>query len=68
MSELAECCAVDLSVVSRHLGLLERAGLVASSKAGRTVSYIALCLELAATFRAIADAIEECTPEQGCCG
>src|SRR5689334_1130924 len=39
VSEVAECCAVDFSVVSRHLSLLETAGVLESVKEGRTVFY-----------------------------
>ena len=30
VTEIAACCSVDLSVVSRHLALLERAAIVTS--------------------------------------
>ena len=39
VGEVAECCAVDLSVVSHHLSALADAGVVESSKEGRSVSY-----------------------------
>jgi ArsR family transcriptional regulator len=74
--EVAECCDVDLSVVSRHLATLERAGILESSKEGRDVSYRVRFEELVALFRNIADAMEQCCPagstcgeaEGGCCG
>src|ERR1700733_12070524 len=47
VSEVAECCVVDFSVVSRHLALLERSGIVESSKEGRTVFYAVKYVELA---------------------
>ncbi|NBX31849.1 MAG: ArsR family transcriptional regulator [Planctomycetes bacterium] len=75
VSDVGECCAVDLSVVSRHLSLLERAGVVQSSKTGRTVHYVVDYAHLCRTMRAIADAIEQCCPAEqlpgcarGCCG
>jgi ArsR family transcriptional regulator, arsenate/arsenite/antimonite-responsive transcriptional repressor len=79
VSEVAECCSVDFSVVSRHLALLERAGIVKSSKAGRTVFYMVKYGELSAKLRALADAVESCGPSSkrgkgngggkgGCCG
>ncbi|MCA9245173.1 MAG: helix-turn-helix transcriptional regulator, partial [Phycisphaerales bacterium] len=37
VTEVAECCAVDFSVVARHLGLLARVGVLDSEKKGRTV-------------------------------
>lgn len=63
VSEVADCCSVDLSVVSRHLSQLESVGILESSKSGRTVSY-AVCYEkLCNTLRELADAIEACCPE-----
>lgn len=67
VGEVAECCAVDLSVVSRHLQALARAGLVEPSRSGRTVSYRVRYAEVASTFRALADAIAECAPDAGSC-
>ena len=62
VSEVAECCSVDLSVVSRHLSQLESAGVLESSKSGRTVSY-AVCYDaLCDTLRELANAIEACCP------
>ena len=63
VTEVAECCSVDLSVVSRHLAMLERAGVVEAAKQGRTVFY-AVCYEhLSQTLRALAGAIEACCPD-----
>lgn len=71
VSEAAECCAVDLSVVSRHLALMHRAGLLQASKQGRTVSYSVRAGELSAFLRALADAIDSCiscAPGSRACG
>lgn len=74
VSEVAECCAVDLSVVSRHLSLLERAGVVEAEKKGRTVYYRVQYGPLCHTLRSLADAFEECCPSDNaqckgpCCG
>lgn len=71
VGEIAECCAVDLSVVSRHLAALARAGVAEARKEGRTVLYTVPHLRLAAQLRALADAIEGCCapPVAGsCCG
>jgi len=70
VSEVAECCSVDFSVVSRHLTLLERAGIVESAKEGRAVYYTVKYAELSGRFRALADAVENCGPRagKGCCG
>lgn len=70
VSELAACCAVDISVVSRHLSLLRRAGLLHVEKQGRTVLYSVRYGEWAEGLRALADAIEACCPsgKGGRCG
>lgn len=69
VSEVAECCAVDFSVVSRHLKLLARSGVLRAAKEGRTVSYAVRFAELCLTLRALADAIEGHGPNAGCaCG
>jgi len=66
VGELGECCAVDLSVVSRHLKILERAGVVASRREGRTVRCRLLTGELASSMRALAEAIEACPQAENC--
>ena len=63
VSEVAECCSVDLSVVSRHLALLAQAGALEPTKEGRTVRYRVRYAELSAALRGLADAIEECCPD-----
>lgn len=75
VGEIAECCSVDLSVVSRHLGLLEQAGILESRKQGRAVFYEVRYQDLVGSLRALADAIENCCPtsvasacEGGRCG
>jgi ArsR family transcriptional regulator len=68
VGEVAECCSVDLSVVSRHLSALERAGVLEASRRGRTVSYRVRFAELAHMLRSLAAAIEECCPAEGCGG
>ncbi len=62
VSEIAACCAVDLSVVSRHLSLLRRAGLLDVEKKGRTVLYSVRYGDWAGALRALADSIEACCP------
>ncbi len=62
VSEMAECCPVDISVVSRHLAILREAGILAARKQGKEVLYSVRYTELASTLRELADAIE------GCCG
>lgn len=69
VSELAACCAVDFSVVSRHLALLERAGALSSERQGRTVLYAVRHGHLAALLRGLADALDACvaSPEGAAC-
>lgn len=62
VGEVAECCSVDFSVVSRHLALLARAGVLEATKEGRTVLYRVRFAELSASLRQLADAIEDCCP------
>ncbi len=66
VTEVAECCSIDFSMVARHLGTLARAGLLTSEKKGRTVWYHADAQSLASHFRDLADAIDELTPLDGC--
>lgn len=63
VGEVAECCSVDFSVVSRHLGMLAQAGVLESRKEGRTVFYRVRYKELSRTLRSLADAIDECCPK-----
>ena len=73
VGEVAECCSVDLSVVSRHLAALARVGVLQPEKQGRVVRYAVRYVELTALLRALADAIESCSPGcsqggcDGCC-
>jgi len=62
VSQIAECCPVDLSVVSRHLAMLREAGIFEAEKRGKEVYYSVRTSALAGTLRAIADAIEACCP------
>jgi ArsR family transcriptional regulator len=63
VTEVAACCSVDLSVVSRHLAILEKAGALASTKEGRTVYYAVRYESLSQTLHALADAIAACCPD-----
>lgn len=62
VTELTECCAVDFSVVSRHLGVLEKAGVLKATKLGRTVYYEVRYQHLSVAFRELANAIDGCRP------
>jgi ArsR family transcriptional regulator len=70
VSEVAECCSVDLSVVSRHLTALAQAGLLEATKEGRTVSYAVRFADVASSLRSLADALDQCCVrgEGGRCG
>lgn len=63
VTELTQCCAVDFSVVSRHLGLLEKAGVLTATKRGRSVFYEVRYQHLTDAFCALAKAIEGCRPK-----
>jgi len=60
VSEIASCCPVNISVVSRHLAMLKEAGILKSEKRGKEVYYSVPYEELVATLRELADAIEGC--------
>ncbi len=60
VSEVAECCSVDLSVVSRHLRVLEDCGVLKSQKNGRVVWYEVRYQEFIDSLRALAGALESC--------
>lgn len=61
VTEAADCCPVDLSVVSRHLAVLREAGVVLAAKQGREVRYT-VSRDLAASLRSLADALDACCP------
>ena len=65
VSEIAECCSVDFSVVSRHLSLLADAGILDSRKDGRTVFYEVKYAALSGMLRALANEFEKCAPTSG---
>lgn len=60
VTEVAECCSIDFSVVSRHLRAMADAGVLSSDKRGRTVWYRANAHELAERFAALSETIETC--------
>ncbi len=59
-TEVAECCSVDFSVVTRHLTLLADAGILEARKEGRTVFYKVRYEQLTDSLRTLADAFENC--------
>lgn len=68
VTEIAACCAVDFSVVARHLRALAAAGVLTAEKRGRTVWYEADTAGLAARLRGLADAIEDAESAPRDCG
>jgi ArsR family transcriptional regulator len=62
VSEIAECCAVEFSVVNKHMKVLAAAGVLAADKEGRTVWYAARCGDLCERFARLIDAIAEWCP------
>ncbi len=62
VSEVAECCDVDFSVVNRHMRILADAGVLEAEKRGRTVWYTARCDDLVARLGELIEAINEWCP------
>ena len=62
VTQVAECCPLNLSVVSRHLAVLREAGVLESRKVGKHVFYSLRAQPLARLLRAMADCIEACCP------
>jgi len=60
VSELADCCGIDFSGVSRHLKILKDAGILSAERDGRHVMYQLDTTALASTLRAMADALDIC--------
>ena len=67
VGEVAGCCGVHLSGVSRHLALLRSAGIVQAERAGREVRYRIERAELTRTLRDLADALEGCCETESPC-
>lgn len=62
VTEVAASCAVDFSVVNKHLKLLTEAGVLAAEKHGRVVWYAARCGDLSRHFSELVDAIAAWCP------
>ncbi|MEO1369471.1 MAG: metalloregulator ArsR/SmtB family transcription factor [Acidobacteriota bacterium] len=65
VGEVADCCGVHLSGVSRHLAALKNAGVVRAERRGREVLYEADCAATTHALRGLADAIDACRAR--CC-
>ena len=66
VGEAAACCAVDLSVVSRHLKQLEETGILSREKLGKEVYYRVDSQQVPAALRNLADAITSCCADTAC--
>ncbi len=66
VNEVSSCCNVDLSVVSRHLSTLKKAGVLSAEKKGKEVFYSVDGKEIAKALRDLADKIEKHS-QSGCC-
>ncbi len=62
VSEVAERLPINISVVSRHLKILERAQILASERRGKAVLYHVRVAEIVAWLRGLADALDACCP------
>ena len=60
VSDVADCCGVHLSGVSRHLKTLHDADIVQRERVGREAHYRLDCARLAQTLRAAAQALDAC--------
>ena len=60
VTEVADCCGVHLSGVSRHLAALRAAGLVRVERKGREALYELERDQLTNMLRGFADALENC--------
>lgn len=64
VSDIAADLPIDVSVVSRHLGILREAGILEAERRGKAVYYAVRYAGLAGTLRAMAEAIEACCPDK----
>ncbi len=65
VSELARGFQIDMSVVSRHLGILRDAGILEAERRGKEVYYRVRIGAMVASLRGLADALEACCPPEG---
>lgn len=62
VSEVGACCSVDLSVVSRHLSVLLRAGVLEVERSGREAKYRVQYEAAAERLRVAAEELAACAP------
>ena len=58
VGEIASCCPLDVSVISRHLAMLRDAGILASTRRGKEVLYELKATDVAELLRGLAAAFE----------
>jgi ArsR family transcriptional regulator len=66
VSQVAERCPINISVVSRHLKILKQAGALNSEKRGKEVFYEVRVPYLVGLLRELAAALETCCPDGVC--
>ncbi len=66
VGSIAEGSGVDMSVVSRHLGILRDAGVIDCQKRGKEVWCVVQTGIIAKLLRDLADALEACCPSGVC--
>lgn len=64
VSEIAKHFPIDISVVSRHLAILRKEGILVANKKGKEVYYSVRYEFLSSIFRTFARKIEVCTPSE----
>ena len=60
VNDVKSCCDVDLSVISRHLASLKKAGVLNAKKEGKQVLYSLNAKEITRILRELADSIDRC--------
>ena len=63
VSDIARHLPIDFSVVSRHLKILRAAGILETEKRGKHVLYRVRISYLVNSLRNLADALQECCPD-----
>jgi ArsR family transcriptional regulator, arsenate/arsenite/antimonite-responsive transcriptional repressor len=63
---IADGSGIDMSVVSRHLGILRDAGVIDCEKRGKEVWCVVQTATIAKILRDLADALEACCPAGVC--
>jgi len=66
VGQIAEGSGIDLSVVSRHLGMLRDAGVIRCEKRGKEVWCVIQTREVVKILRDLANALEACCPDGTC--